>query len=349
MRRQIDIGSVLTRVFQTYGNRAGLILPLAAIVALIAAVLDALANEGFNSILSALVRLLVDSAAAMIFAGLVVEIVRRDRAGEEHRTFGEMLESVSPVLLTLIGASILYGFGVAIGLVFLIVPGLILLTWWSVIAPVIVVERTGVIDAFRRSRSLVDGNGWLVFAVILVIFVITALVSLLLVVLFAIFGGFVGSLIGIFIAGVILKPIAALASPILYFDLREIEAEDRAAQGAPAPPRSRRPPARRPPAHPPPRCSTSPTRCRLPTTASARATASCAAAMAWASACSRPCSATPRSGAGSASPPTGSDTATSRPSCPGSAPAPASRRPRSRTRSRPVRPTTRSTPGSPRS
>ena len=29
MRRQLDVGSVLTRVFQTYGNEAALIPPLA--------------------------------------------------------------------------------------------------------------------------------------------------------------------------------------------------------------------------------------------------------------------------------------------------------------------------------
>ena len=234
MRRQLDVGSVLTRVFQTYGNEAALILPLAVIVALIAAVLDALANEGLSSLLSTVIRLLVDSAAAMVFAGLVIEIVRRRRDGDPRTTLGEMLESVWPVLLNLILASLLYGIGVAIGLVLLIVPGLILLTWWALIAPVIVVERRGIIESFGRSKQLVDGNGWMVFAVVVVIFLISALVSLLLVVLFAIFGGFVGSLIGIFIAGVILKPLGALAAPIMYYDLREIEAEDRAAQAAAA-------------------------------------------------------------------------------------------------------------------
>jgi hypothetical protein len=234
MRRQLDVGDVLTRVFQTYGNEIAVILPLALIVALIAAVLDALANEGVSSLLSAFIRLLVDSAAAMIFAGLVVEIVRRSREGDQRTSLGQMLESVWPVLLNLIVASLLYGIGVAIGFVLLIVPGLILLTWWALIAPVIVVERSGIVDAFGRSKRLVDGNGWNVFAVVVVIFLITALISLLLVVVFAIFGGFVGSLIGIFIAGVIVKPLGALAAPIMYFDLREIEAADRAAQAAAA-------------------------------------------------------------------------------------------------------------------
>jgi hypothetical protein len=203
MRRQLDVGSVLARVFQTYGSEIAVILPLAVIVSLIAAVLDALANEGLGSLPYSLIRLLVDSAAAMIFAGPVIEIVRPNREGEPRTSLGQMLESVWPVLLGLIVASFLYGIGVAIGLILLIVPGLIVLTWWAVVAPVIVIERAGIIEAFGRSRRLVDGNGWMV-----------------------------------------------LAAPIMYFDLREIEADDRAAQAAAAEHRVPPAPAQEPPPAP---------------------------------------------------------------------------------------------------
>ena len=92
----------------------------------------------------------------------------------------ELVEETWPVVLPLIGAGILAGIGIVIGLLLLLVPGLILLTIWSVIAPVIVVEHSGVIDAFGRSRALVKGNGWQVFGVILVVFLITAIVSFVL-------------------------------------------------------------------------------------------------------------------------------------------------------------------------
>ena len=122
-------------------------------------------------------------------------------------------------------------------------PGLVLLTWWALVAPVIVVERALVfIDAFRWSRrTLIDGNGWTVFAIVVAIFVLSAFIGLMFVVIFTIFGGFVGSLLGILIADMIVKPIAALAAPVMNYDLREIEAEDRAAQGAAA--EHRAPPA----------------------------------------------------------------------------------------------------------
>ena len=49
----------------------------------------------------------------------------------------------------------------------MIVPGLILITIWAVVAPSIVVEDKGVFEAFGRSRELVRGNGWKVFVAII--------------------------------------------------------------------------------------------------------------------------------------------------------------------------------------
>ena len=58
----------------------------------------------------------------------------------------------------LIVVGILAGIAIAIGFVLLIIPGLFLITIWSVIVPVIVIERTGVFDSFGRSRELVKGQ-----------------------------------------------------------------------------------------------------------------------------------------------------------------------------------------------
>ena len=54
--------------------------------------------------------------------------------------------------MPLLVAGLLAGICIALGFVLLIVPGLVLLTIWAVIAPVIVIERTGALEAFGRSR-----------------------------------------------------------------------------------------------------------------------------------------------------------------------------------------------------
>ena len=107
---------------------------------------------------------------------------------------------------------------VAIGFILLIVPGLILLTIWAVTAPVIVVERAGVFAAFGRSWELVKGNGWGVFAVILIAFLITVAIQVVLGVLGAAIGD-AGEFVARIVGAIITAPIAALAASVLFFDL----------------------------------------------------------------------------------------------------------------------------------
>lgn len=64
--------------------------------------------------------------------------------------------------------------GIVLGFVFFVVPGLIALTFWAVISPVIVVERAGAFTAFGRSQELVRGNAWQVFGTVLVGFLVVA-------------------------------------------------------------------------------------------------------------------------------------------------------------------------------
>ena len=72
------------------------------------------------------------------------------------RAVGQLLRAATPVIGQLILVGIVAGIGIVIGFVLIIVPGLILLTIWSVAAPVVVLERPGGLRALRRSRELVQ-------------------------------------------------------------------------------------------------------------------------------------------------------------------------------------------------
>ena len=126
-----------------------------------------------------------------------------------------------------------------IGFVLIIVPGLILITIWSVAAPVVVLERPGVFAALGRSRELVSGNGWQVFGVIFVLFFLVLFVSAG-VEIAADSAGTAAGLVARVVVGVLTGPFSALAAAVLYFELK---AQRRA-----------RPPQLRPPcaADPPP-------------------------------------------------------------------------------------------------
>ena len=78
--------------------------------------------------------------------------------------------------LPLVGLGILYGLGVGIGFVLLIVPGLILLARWAVVIPACLVEGTSPTDSMSRSASLTEGNRWKVLGVLLLTIIVFLIV-----------------------------------------------------------------------------------------------------------------------------------------------------------------------------
>jgi hypothetical protein len=122
------------------------------------------------------------------------------------------------VLGQLVLVGIIAGVGVVIGLILIVIPGLYLITIWSVAAPVVVLERPGAFAALRRSRELVRGNGWQVFGVILVLYVVVGAVSFILEALAESAGSGAGIVVRV-IVGVLTAPLAALAAAVLYFEL----------------------------------------------------------------------------------------------------------------------------------
>ena len=150
MNRKLDIGGTLSQIFSIYGDQAGVLLPVAFGLFLVA---RRQRSAGRSSGPAAAWS--VSVVAGTLYQGMVVGLVRDVQDGRRDSSVGELIEATWPVVLPLIGAGILAGLAIAVGFLLLVVPGLILLTIWAVIAPVIVVEHSGVIDAFGRSRELV--------------------------------------------------------------------------------------------------------------------------------------------------------------------------------------------------
>lgn len=74
--------------------------------------------------------------------------------------------------------------GIVLGAVFLIVPGIILFTRWSVALPAATVEGTGILTSLARSRDLTRGRRWRVFGTIIVPVLISLVTSWLLIGIF---------------------------------------------------------------------------------------------------------------------------------------------------------------------
>jgi hypothetical protein len=258
MTQKLDIGGVLERVFRYYRDQAGLLLPAALILFLVPAIINGAIRSSSTSLLLILVSIAVGIIATYWFQGMVVESVRDMQDGRRDFDLGGLFRSATPVIAPLVGAGILAGIAIAIGFILLIVPGLILLTIWAVVAPVIVVERTGVFPAFGRSRALVRGNGWQVFGVLVVLFIIQFVIGLILGAIAAgIADNFVGYSLAQLLSSVFVAPLSALAAATLYFELRRLQGEPAvtadagpATTAAPPPPPPGTPPP--PPASEPP-------------------------------------------------------------------------------------------------
>ncbi|MBK5220619.1 MAG: hypothetical protein JJE35_12675 [Thermoleophilia bacterium] len=221
MDRKLSVGETFSEVFAIYRSHAGVLLPVAFWLFLVVAIFDGLARDNLTLLT---LSLFVSIVVGTLYKGIVVSLVRDVQDGRRDSSVGELINWATPVLAPLLGAGILSALGITLGIVLLIVPGLFLLTIWAVIAPVIVIERCGVFDAFRRSRDLVRGNGWPVFGAVLIAYVIIVVGSL-------IFGGIAagiadGPLLRIVfsaLASTVTAPIDALVAAVLYYRLLAIK------------------------------------------------------------------------------------------------------------------------------
>ena len=121
---------------------------------------------------------------------------------------------------------IVAGIAIGIGFVLLIVPGLFLMTIWALAAPVVVIERKGVMDALDRSRKLVRGHGWQVFAVIVVLLLVNIVLGgVVQAILTALSDDVLGFALSNLLTSVLIGPLSALAAAVLYFELLRLHGE----------------------------------------------------------------------------------------------------------------------------
>jgi hypothetical protein len=248
--KRIGVGDVINETFSIYGQNVGALLGSALAVFVVVGLISGLLRNG--GVILLLLATIVQFIGYALYTGFVVELVHDVRDGRRDSTVGDLFEAATPFILPLIAFGILYGLGVGIGFFLLIVPGLILVTFWAVGAPAIVVEGTGPIDAFGRSWGLVRGNAWSVFGVLVVTLLIVIVVQFVL--------GAIATPIGegaiwvaSIISSVLTAPVFAIVAAVLFFDLgggAGIAPAGPTAAAAPQPPPP--PPASEPPPPPPP-------------------------------------------------------------------------------------------------
>jgi hypothetical protein len=249
--KRIAVGDVIEEAFSVYRQNVAALLGSAIVVFLVVGLVSRLLfNTG--SVILGLLGAAVSLAGGALYTGFVVKLVQDVRDGRRDHTVGDLLSAASPFILPLIGFGILYGIGVAIGLILIIVPGLILITFWSVGAPAIVVEGIGPIDAFGRSWQLVRGNAWNVFGALVVALLIVIGVGVVFSIIATPIGnGEVSTWIASIVSNTLTAPIFAIVATVIYYDLAggaPVSAQATAKAAPPPPPPSEPPPPPPPPA-----------------------------------------------------------------------------------------------------
>jgi hypothetical protein len=220
----VDIGSVLSEAWSLYTRFLWRFFLTAFAVFVVLDLLSALADVAaedsflaglFWSVLAAVIGIV----GLFLVQAALLEVVRDVRDGRADRGLGETYSAVWPRVPALIAASVIAAVAIGIGLLLLIVPGLYLLTIWSMIAAVIVLERKGAGESFSRSHELVRGNGWNVFGLIVIVFILVAVASGLIRLVFAWLPDFLDAWIGALVAHSLTIPFAAAALATAYFQL----------------------------------------------------------------------------------------------------------------------------------
>lgn len=214
------VSEVLSDALAVYRRLLRRSVVVAGLIFAVVALGDALAAQR-ATVWTNLVSLCLGLVGSLLVQGALVDLVRDLHEGRLPASTGELYERTRGRLGTLLATSGLYGLGVGIGLLLLVVPGLIAAARWALIVPLVVIEGRGPRDAFARSSEIVRGQTGRVLALIVISTLITGVVSIVITTAVAFLPSFLAAWIGGAVAGAIAVPFQAHVLTVLYYRLTE--------------------------------------------------------------------------------------------------------------------------------
>jgi hypothetical protein len=193
---------------------------VAGLVFAVIGLADALASRS-ATVGTTFVSLLLALVGGLLVQGALVEVVRDLHESRQPVGTAEYLHRTRGRLGTLLGAALLYGLGVVIGFVLLVVPGLVAVARWSLVVPLVMIEELDVRAAFGRSWELVRGRTGPVLVVVLVANLLASIAGALITVGLGFLPAFLAIWLGGAVAGAVAVPYEAHVLTVLYYRLTE--------------------------------------------------------------------------------------------------------------------------------
>ena len=163
----------------------------------------------------------------------LVKAVQDVRDGRVDLDLRATLSAALPFVGAVAGASILASIAIVIGFALIIVPGLILLTFLSLIVPWIVIGGSGAMDSFARSWQTVRGYAWNVFGTYVLTFLIWIATEIVLALILLVLPYAWRNFISYVVSGTLIAPFIALVVTLVYYRLTAAHGEPSEA-GAPS-------------------------------------------------------------------------------------------------------------------
>jgi hypothetical protein len=205
-------------------RNAHIVVPAVIVATGVPAALELLIEHELPRSVGALLTSVIDTFSTAFFAGAAEQLVHRWEEGERHIRVRDTLSRVPPVVVPLFIVAIAQAVVVALGLVLLLVPGFVALTYFSVVGPAVVAENPGIRGAFRRSARLVRGNGRRVFVVMFSLELLAALIAVAISLIFSSIGETSDNPLALAIGESLTLPLEVLVVAVMYWRLRDIEA-----------------------------------------------------------------------------------------------------------------------------
>ncbi|MEH6633230.1 MAG: hypothetical protein V7776_20630 [Halopseudomonas aestusnigri] len=170
-------------------------------------------------ILSMLVPSIILSlaASAAVTYGVFLEITGRSI------NIGECLSKSISVLIPVVLAGMISYIVMLVGVIFLIVPGIIVILHLFVVIPVVVVEQPGVFGSLSRSSELTKGNRWAILGLFIIMIVMGIGLSFLSQEISLLFIGMGMTFVGILIDSIVQAvstTIFLIIGAVTYYNLR---------------------------------------------------------------------------------------------------------------------------------
>jgi hypothetical protein len=247
--RPLTVGDIIDGAFQVLKRAPGAVLAISAVFVLPVQILaawlqrdsvsdldtffgDASAQLDSSSTLDGAelgLSLLVLALSAVAPAGVgacLARLVTGWYAGRDQSA-GEVFRSLVPVLPSLVGAFLITHLLIGVGLVACVIPGAVVMVFFVVTMPIVAVERVGPVAAIQRSVTLVSKRFWPALGVVALSVVGSIVLETSLSFIPTIVAFFVPESIawavlalGAVLAAMIVTPVVASATVLLYLDLR---------------------------------------------------------------------------------------------------------------------------------